>query len=119
MSAPERIWAWVWDLPYPSRGQGKPEWSGVMIPAEQDCTEYTRTDLSAAREAAARQAGWNAAMEAAAKVAKKSGLTWEAVCMARNEGGVCPSACDMCLSAADADTSDHIAAAILAMKETE
>jgi hypothetical protein len=91
----------------------EPKWPGHVY------HRYTRTDVSAAREAAARREGWNAAMEAAAKLAKKSGLTWEAVCMARNEGGVCPSACDMCLSAADADTSDHIAAAILAMKETD
>ena len=49
--APERIWAWVWDLPYPSRAQGKPEWNAVMQPEEQDVTAYVRDDIHAALEA--------------------------------------------------------------------
>jgi len=38
--APDFIQAWVWDLPYPSRAQGKPEWSASLYPTEQKVTEW-------------------------------------------------------------------------------
>jgi hypothetical protein len=66
MSAPERIWAWVWALPYPSKSNGKAEWNAVMYPSEQSCTEYLRADLAAAQIEAARRDAWEAAMKAAA-----------------------------------------------------
>ena len=47
MSAPERIWAWVWELPYPSKSNGKAEWNAVMYPSDQSCTEYIRADIAA------------------------------------------------------------------------
>ena len=40
MIAPERIWAWVWDLPYPSKCQGKAEWSSVAYPEDQEAGDY-------------------------------------------------------------------------------
>ena len=43
--APERIWAWVWDLPYPSRLNMRPEWNSDMYPADQNVKEYIRADL--------------------------------------------------------------------------
>jgi hypothetical protein len=63
--APERIWAY-------SRSTANPSsvWS-VQHPREDSAVEYTRADLIAAREAAARREGWNAATEAAAKVAEE------------------------------------------------
>lgn len=57
--APERIWAWVWNLPYPSKSQGKAEWNRDAVPTSQDVTEYIRADLvdpAAIREAALREA---------------------------------------------------------------
>jgi hypothetical protein len=66
MSAPERIWAWVWALPYPSKSNGKAEWNAVMYPSEQSCTEYLRADLAAAALDAARRDAWAEAMKAAA-----------------------------------------------------
>jgi hypothetical protein len=43
--APERIQAWVWDLPYPSRLNMRPEWNSDMYPADQNVKEYIRADL--------------------------------------------------------------------------
>ncbi len=40
MIAPERIWAWVWDFPYPSKYQGKAEWSSVAYPEDQEAGDY-------------------------------------------------------------------------------
>jgi hypothetical protein len=54
--APKRIWAWVWDLPYPSRGQGKPEWSSKMFPEEQDVSHYILATPEALSEAPEVQA---------------------------------------------------------------
>jgi len=55
--APERIWAERSDL-------GRQDWRSHD---KYGGTEYLRADLSAAREAAARREGWEAAIEAAAK----------------------------------------------------
>jgi len=43
--APERIWAWVWDLPYPSGLNMRPEWNSDMYPEDQNVKEYIRADL--------------------------------------------------------------------------
>lgn len=50
--APERIWAWRWDLPYPSKCNGKREWGTAMYPSEQAVTAYVRSDLHYAQIAA-------------------------------------------------------------------
>lgn len=51
MTTPERIWAWRWDLPYPSKHQGRREWGDLLMPTEQEVAEYVRTDLHDATEA--------------------------------------------------------------------
>jgi hypothetical protein len=56
--APERIQAWVWDLPYPSRLNMRPEWNSDMYPADQNVKEYIRADLvDASAVLEAKQAG--------------------------------------------------------------
>ena len=45
--APERIWAWTWNLPYLSRSQFKPHWDAFMCPSDQSATEYVRADIVA------------------------------------------------------------------------
>jgi hypothetical protein len=44
MSGPDQITAWVWKLPYPSKYNGKTEWTADIFPADQDCTTYVRRD---------------------------------------------------------------------------
>lgn len=47
--APERIWAWVWNLPYPSKANGRAEWS-ASDPDPRPSHEYIRADLSPSPE---------------------------------------------------------------------
>ena len=71
--APERIWL------FPLLGGNVCDftmWTDTQASFAENSprTEYTRADLSAAREAAARREGWNAAMEAAANRMERGGL---------------------------------------------
>lgn len=50
--------------------------------------------------------------ERCAGIADGFGLTWEAVCMAGNNGGVCDDGCDGCIGVATYCSADQIAAAI-------
>jgi hypothetical protein len=64
--APEQIWV---DNYSGKTGEGY--WLNEPLAFRNGGTQYHRADLSAAREAAARREGWNAAIEAAAKVAEE------------------------------------------------
>jgi hypothetical protein len=81
--APERIKAWVWDLPYPSKHNGRPEWSSIMFPAEQKATDYIRADIAAAMVAAEREA-CAALVEHIVAEAKKS-MTPAQILLSRDE----------------------------------
>jgi hypothetical protein len=63
--APERIWATPFDGEMMGSGTYCDAASRPLAP-NKDAYCYTRADLSAAREAAARREGWEAAIEAAA-----------------------------------------------------
>lgn len=41
---PDTIYAWVWDLPYPSSHQGRADWSSVDYPSEQSVEVYVKKD---------------------------------------------------------------------------
>jgi hypothetical protein len=60
--APEQIWV---DNYSGKTGEGY--WLNEPLAFRNGGTQYHRADLSAAREAAARREGWEAAIEAAAK----------------------------------------------------
>lgn len=45
MTAPDRIWAWTWNLPNNPKHQGWQEWVREDPPKSQDAPEYIRADL--------------------------------------------------------------------------
>jgi hypothetical protein len=93
--APEQIWV---DNYSGKTGEGY--WLNEPLAFRNGGTQYHRADLSAAREAAARREGWNAAIEAAAEA-----LRQEFYLHSRS-----PSL---------PNTGEVVAAIILAMKETD
>lgn len=112
MDAPKRVW-----LDWPGANRGDPVFDEppehAMQPGQTLYILATPEALATSPEVAELVADAVAAeRERCAQVAEQFGVTWEAVCMASNKGGVCDIACETCLALAETDPADSIAAAI-------